>query len=559
MNVTQILIIGAGPVGLFLAAELARHGVLARVVDKSSGPSVHSKALGVQPRTLELFADCGLIDEVTRRGRRTTGMRMYGAGRQLVHVPLGELDSPYPYTLILPQNETEAILEELCRERGVIVERDVVCTSVTQNVDGVEVVLARALEDGAEEASVERVRVPWVVGCDGAHSTVREAMGIAYEGEDLGAHIAFADCPAQLDLADDENHLFFTADGFAILIPLPEPGMWRTICSLAHGATVSLTRESFQALFDARLHVPVKIGEPVWATEFIVRQRKVKRYRAGRVFLAGDAAHCHSPLGGRGMNTGLQDAYNLAWKLALVIEGVGRSELLDSYQDEREPVARDLLDETSRTTRAATLTSTVPQTLRNLMLGVMTQFDGIRTRLADNASQLDITYRRSPIVAETKSSLLGSVLTASLEDELPSVADWTDFSQAPRPAARAPDAPVGDTTLHELLYGTQHTVLLFDGAAPTDAGYANMHRIARAVRTSYGRYIHAHVVIPSRAAPPALPPDLSILFDGDGSLHARYGAGAECLYVIRPDGHIGYRSQPADQGKLMAWLATIFV
>lgn len=556
---TQVLIIGAGPVGLFLAAELARHGVVARVVDKRSGPSVHSKALGVQPRTLEMWADCGVLGEAMRRGRTANGMRMYGSGKELLHVSLSELDTPFPHTLILPQYETEAILEDLCAERGVVVERDVVCTSVSQSVDTVEVALARALDDNSDEASVERVRVPWVVGCDGAHSTVRAALGIKYEGEDLGTHIAFADVKATVNLADDEIHMFFTAEGFGIFIPLPEKGMWRTICSLPHGTEVQYTAEWFQALFDERTHIPVTLSDPVWMTDFVVRQRKASSYRKGRVFLAGDAAHCHSPLGGRGMNTGLQDAYNLAWKMALVIQGVGETALLDSYEAERDPVAQDLLEDTSITTRAAALDGPIPQTLRNVMIGVLSSFDSVRNKIRDNASQLDIEYRDSPIVAESASSLLATVLTSSPDDEVPDVADWTDFSRAPRAGDRAPDAPVGDATLHEVLRGTQHTLLLFDGAAPTPTGYKTMRDIATAVREQYGRYVHVHMVVPAAVAPEALPEPESVLLDAKRTLHARYGAGAECLYVIRPDGHIGYRSQPAEQESLMKWLSSIFL
>jgi 2-polyprenyl-6-methoxyphenol hydroxylase-like FAD-dependent oxidoreductase len=557
---TQVLIIGAGPVGLFMAAELARHGVIARVVEKRSSPSTRSKALAVQPRSLEMFADCGVLEAADELGRRTYGIRMYAAGGEIAHVDLEDLDTAFPHALVLPQYDNEVILENLCAERGVIVERDVVCTSVTQSVDHVEVALGRALDsDGGEEASVERVRVAWVIGCDGAHSSVREALNIPFKGENLGTHLALADISAEVNLTDDELHLFFSPEGFTILIPLPEPGFWRIVFSLPKGTKVTHTRDWFLELAQKRLHVPVNIGLPTWMADFVVRQRKVDRYREGRVFLAGDAAHCHSPLGGRGMNTGLQDAYNLAWKLALVIQGVGRTELLDSYQAEREPVARDLLRETGFTTRAATLTASVPQSIRNVMLNLMSEFDGLRDRVVGNASQLDITYRGSPIVAEVGSSLLASVLTATPQDETPSVADWTDFSKAPRAGDRAPDEKVGSSTLHEVLRGPQHTLLLFDGAAPTPSGYASMHAIANAVRERYGRYIHAHIVVPGSVRPKAIPPNESVLLDTHKTLHARYGAGAECLYVMRPDGHIGYRSQPARSDKLMKWLASIFL
>lgn len=553
----QVLIVGAGPVGLFLAAELARHGVIARVVDKRTR-SEHSKAIALHPRTLELLADCGGLEAALARGRKVSGVQLYGGGRPLIHVDLDDVDSEHRHILILPQSDTEEILEALCVERGVIVERGVTCTSVSQDVDGCEVALARPLPDDAEEASVVRVRAEWVVACDGADSTVRRALGLPFQGDAVETPIAVMDAPLRVNLADDTLHAFFTADGVAAFVPLPEQGLWRVVCNVPQGAQAPYTAAGFQKLLAERIHLGFELGEPRWIAELPFRRRKVEQYRDGRVFLAGDAAHCHSPIGGQGMNAGIQDAYNLAWKLALVAQGVGRTELLDSYGAEREPVARDLQAETVWATRAAGLHSAIPQRLRDAILGVAGQFETVRTKLADNAGQLEIHYRDSPIVAEINSSLLATILTATPDDEIPSVADWTDFSRAPRAGDRAPDVQLGHGTLHELLYGTRHTLLLFDGAAPTPSGYETMRSIARQVRERYGRYVAAHVVVPDALAPPALEGE-SVILDPHSTLHARYGAGAECLYVIRPDGHVGYRSQPADPKGLMDWLVRTFV
>ena len=549
----DVLVVGAGPTGLLLAAELARHGVRPRLIERATSPSPHSKALAVHARTLELWDDLGVTPRALARGVRLHGMNLYAEGQRLAHLSFDELDSPHPYVLILPQSVTESLLAERAAELGVTVERGVELVALDPGDDAVRCTLRGPTGDA-------QVSSRWVIGCDGAHSTVRKQLDLPFAGADLALGFVFGDVTSHGDLADDEGHVHFAPDGVAAWIPLPEPGTWRVICGLPPGEPVpeQVTLETLQALVDARMPRPPRLSDPTWLTGFEVRQRKVERYRAGRVLLAGDAAHAHSPVGGQGMNTGLQDAYNLAWKLALVARGQARPALLDSYEAEREPVARSLLRDTERGTRAVSLRHPVAQAVRNHVASFLTSLDVVRHRLARGVGELSIHYRSSPIVDEDRSSLLDANLVRDPNNELPSVLDWRDFSSAPHPGDRAPDAPLGDGhRLYDELRGTAHVLLLFDGASATSLGYARMAAIADHVESHYGDRLRARLVIPHATVPPELEGNPRLLLDPDGLAHQAYGAGAECLYLIRPDGYVGYRSQPADANRLQAYLTRL--
>ncbi|MCA8920971.1 MAG: FAD-dependent monooxygenase [Planctomycetes bacterium] len=552
----QVLVVGAGPTGLLLACELARHGVAVRVIERRAGPSTTSKALAVHARTLEVWEDVGILGEALRRGRRVHGMTLRAGGKRLANVSLDELESPYPFVLVLPQSETEAILEARAAELGVRVEREVELVGLEQDADLVRCTLRRGQAE-------ERASCPWVVACDGAHSTVREQLGVRFEGADVPASFVLADATLECALEVDEVHTWFAPAGPALLVPLPTPGQWRVIVGLAEGQErpPEPSLDYVDALLRERVDCAFTLRDPLWLAGFDVRQRKADRYRVGRVFLAGDAAHCHSPIGGQGMNTGLQDAYNLAWRLALVVRGLGREALLDVYQAEREPVARDLLRDTERGTRVVTLRNPITQAVRNHVGSFLSGLDVVRQRLARKVGELSVHYRGSPLVAEDHGSLLRAELRRDPSTERPSLWDWREFALGPRPGDRIADAiyetPAGERRLYDLLLGTEHVLLLFDGASATPAGDETLRALAAEVRARYGAVVKVHVVLPRTSAPPTLADEDPIL-DQAGGLHAAFRAGAECLYLIRPDGYLGYRAQPVVRERLLDYLERIF-
>jgi hypothetical protein len=258
----------------------------------------------------------------------------------------------------------------------------------------------------------------------------------------------------------------------------------------------------------------------------------------------------HSPVGGQGLNTGIQDALNLGWKLALVCGGWSLPSLLDSYHAERHGVGRALLQSTELATRVGTLRHPVARALRDTLARFLSSLEVVQARIVRSVAELDLAYRKSPIVGEKRTALFGARLGADDSAEEPTLAAVRSFAAAPAAGERAPDVPPID--------GKRHTLLLFDGRAPTDEGYRKLAGIAATVARRYGRLVAVHVVVPTAERPAALDWDGSVIFDVEGELEDRFGALAECLYLIRPDLYVGFRSQPADREALLEHLATIF-
>ncbi len=395
-NDPKVLISGAGPVGLTLANELVRHGIPVRIVDKAAHRTDKSKALVLWSRTLELFDDAGYAREFLSAGMQGHGA-VISTGRKIVaKVSLDLIDSRFAYALMIPQSETERILEERLAASGVTVERTVELTGFSDKGSSVEATLTRV------NGERETLEADWLVGCDGAHSAVRHGLGFAFEGSTLQSHWALADGHITgLDLKD-HLHIFWHRDGILAFFPIVGD-RWRVIANLGpakEGEThPDPTLEEINALMANRGSPGLVMSDPIWLAAFRINERKVKNYARGRVFLAGDAAHIHSPAGGQGMNTGMQDAFNLAWKLALVIDGAAKPALLDSYSRERSAVGDQVLKNAGRLTEAATLTNPLLQEVRNTILHFAASFPQIQHKIADQLGEMDIGYPDSPLTA----------------------------------------------------------------------------------------------------------------------------------------------------------------
>jgi hypothetical protein len=309
-------------------------------------------------------------------------------------------------------------------------------------------------------------------------------------------------------------------------------------------------------MVDERAPVSVACSNPVWLASFRIHRRCTTKNQVGRVFLCGDASHIHSPAGGQGMNTGIQDAYNLAWKLALVAKRLAPSVLVESYQDERHPVAESLIKMTDAMTRFGTLKSHLGIELRNRVAGALAEMEVIQHRLAPRIAELNINYRQSPIVAEHLGGGLFQRLTQGA------------FAVGPRAGDRAPDAgPVirEDGTIAQLfdvLRGPEHVLLLFGGTqtnwGEAASAWGRLGEAADAVRARYGSSIRVYRVPPA-GTPPGGDAHQGILLDPDHALHDRYGARTECLYLIRPDGYVGFRSEPVEPEALFDYLGRVLV
>jgi 2-polyprenyl-6-methoxyphenol hydroxylase-like FAD-dependent oxidoreductase len=399
----QVLVVGAGPVGLTMAAELARYGVGVRIVDKAAARTDKSKALVLWSRTLELIDRMGCGAAFIGAGLKARGANIIAGGTRLARINLDGLETPHPYALMLPQSDTERLLEQHLNSLGVEVERRVELMRFVADEDAVTAFLRRP--DGSEET----LDVAWMIGCDGAHSVVRHGLGMKFEGDTLVTHWILAD----LHLAGgptppDEIEIYWHADGVLLLFPITN-GRYRVIADVGevkpgeHPSDPTL--EEVQALIDQRGPGGIKASAPVWLSPFTINERKVADYRAGRVFLAGDAAHIHSPAGGQGMNTGMQDAINLGWKLALVCRGLANTEpLLASYSTERSEVGSQVLLAAGRLTKIATLHGGLAQGIRNHLASLLFGLSPVRRAVTKAMSELSIGYLNSPLTrAEGKS------------------------------------------------------------------------------------------------------------------------------------------------------------
>jgi 2-polyprenyl-6-methoxyphenol hydroxylase-like FAD-dependent oxidoreductase len=392
----EALVVGAGPVGLTMAAELTRYGVGVRIIDKAPGRTDKSKALVLWSRTLELIDRMGCGAAFVEAGFKVRAANIVAEGKRLAHIKLDALETPYPYALTLPQSDTERLLEHHLNTLGVQVERRVELARFVADGDRVTATLRGA--DGNEET----VAVPWMIGCDGAHSVVRAGLGMQFEGDTLPSNWILADVHlAGGPTPPDEISVYWHADGVLVMFPIA-PGRYRIVADVGEvkpGRHPSdPTMEEVQGVLDRRGPGGIEASKPIWLSGFTINERKVADYRAGRVFLTGDAAHIHSPAGGQGMNTGMQDALNLAWKLALVCRGLAKPEpLLGSYSVERSEIGRQVLVAAGRLTMFATLRGGVVQAIRNHLASLIFGLAPVQRAVTNTMSELSIGYPHGPL------------------------------------------------------------------------------------------------------------------------------------------------------------------
>jgi 2-polyprenyl-6-methoxyphenol hydroxylase-like FAD-dependent oxidoreductase len=525
-----VLVVGAGPTGLALAAQLEALGATVRIIDRQLDRVHESRALVVLPRTLEGLRGLGVSERLLERGNDAVQLQMH-LGKKLVRTRLFDVgleDTAYPFMLFISQAETEAVLNEHLAARGVHVERGVELVALAAQEHQVGCTLRH------RDGTTEQLRVGYLVGCDGARSGVRRLAGIAFEGGSYPQTFALADLEVDGALDRDAAHAFVGAAGMLFFFPLGRPASWRMggMLPTVPGATrrEELPEPSLaelQAIADAFSGGTLRLRDPVWLTYFRLHHRQAVRYRAGRVFLAGDAAHVHSPAGAQGMNTGIQDACNLGWKLALVDGGVADEALLDSYEPERWPIGRFVLRVTDRATAIATADRPLVRLIRTQMAPRVAPivFRGSRLRAFGfrTLSQLRINYRGSPSVDEGHPPL----------------------RRGPRAGDRLPDAHIveqgRERWLQEAL-ATPSYHLLLCGAAES----WNNDQLAR-LSERYAGLVTVHRLGRAAAA--------GVLHDVRGEAFARLGVEQTAHYLVRPDGHIAYRSAATDLRGLERHLA----
>ena len=393
---TEVLIVGAGPTGLMLASQLARRGVRALIIDRHSGPAQQTRAMAVQARTLEIYSKLGIADRALALGERGTGANMWANGRWTARIPIGDIGkslSPFPFILMLGQDDNERIMGEKLAELGVAVQWNTELTAFTQHSDHVEAVIK------TDNGNARRVRASWLAGCDGARSAVRELSGITFPGAPY-EHVFFvADTEATGSMKQGELNVYLWRDGFHLFFPMRGKNRWRVI-----GVLPKAMRSRSDLAFDELVpELRQEAGSTLtfkqcsWFSTYRIHHRAAERFRDRRCFLLGDAAHVHSPMGAQGMNTGLQDAYNLAWKLALVVQGRADAALLDTYEEERMPVAQRLLRTTDRAFQLVVSEGWLGRLFRTRILARFAaramRLERVRQLAFRTISQIGIRYR----------------------------------------------------------------------------------------------------------------------------------------------------------------------
>lgn len=523
MTDTEVLIAGAGPIGLTAAIELARRGVAVRIVDPLLEPPQYAKAVGVQPRTLEVFERMGILRQILDAAVHFRGQIVYVNGELAGRVDFA-LPDDVPFGFIgLPQYSTERVLREELATRGVPVERGIRLAGFEQDAEGITATLEG--EDGQQT-----VRARYLIGADGAHSVVRKTLGLSFEGAAFEEQYMLGD--VEVDWAQPPGYAIRAMhqtdgkiDDLLVCIPLPGRGRYRMSMlvppdlSTEAGAGVQHGFESgnppelhhIQAVLDRLAPEPTTARNLRWSSVFRISHRIVDAYGKGRAFVAGDAAHIHPPTGAQGMNTGIQDAYNLAWKLALAVSGDAADGLLDSYDAERRPVGEEVVGRTVRSARE----------------GIGADSDDPAFVIRREA-QLLINYADSPIVADGAGG------------------------RAPDARGLTRAAQTEPLRLFSLLAGTRHTLVLY---ADATANFDLLEVAAAAVQDAANGLVDVYVVAHPDADVGATV--LPLLRDADGDFATAYGVEGVTAFVVRPDGQLGYVG-PAAADSLTRYLRRTF-
>lgn len=547
----SVLIVGAGPTGLMAACELARREIEFKIIDKAAKPAVESRALGVHARTLELLDDLGIADGMIAEGIPVKQFQVYDADEPFIRIDLSTLDTPFPFVLILPQSATESHLRKYLLRHDKSVEQSTELIDLQSTEHGATVKLRRP--DGQEKEEF----YDWVIGCDGAHSAVRHALGLPFEGGTYSEHFVLAD--VQIEFPPQWQQSPMTAytgkDRLLAVFQINEK-LYRLIGIMPPDTVLTNPQapslEEMQKLVDV-YRPGFKIHSPVWLAAFKVNYRHVNTYRKARVFLAGDAAHIHSPAGGQGMNTGMQDAVNLVWKLGLVLNDGAKDRLLDSYQAERLPVAKMVLAGTNFLTRANLSRNPIAKQIRRHLAPVLVAKKPVQHKIGQFIGELSINYHGSPIVFEHQRNLLAVAVRGDKPADQPGIKEWFAFTSGPSAGDRAPDATAVDVRtqkpirLFNAFSGARHSLLLLVGQRSPDAVLSQLSPFAHAVEQMFGRLTHTVIVHPNEEPPDfAAKLEAHLLYDKDLAIHKKYGGGSACVYLIRPDGHVGYRGQPPE-------------
>jgi len=522
---TKVLIVGAGPSGLMMAAQLLRYGIQPVIIDSKEGPTTHSKALAVQARSLEIYRQMGIVDKAIANGERAAGVAFNQNGEKKASLAIGKVGeglTPYPYILLYPQSKNERLLLDELTQHTCPVYWATTLTSLEQKADHV----IASIKDSEKEYTLT---CDWVVGADGAHSLVRKEIQAPFGGDTYANFFYLIDAKLQSAALSGDNfiELFLAKNGFAGFFPMPDKDTYRVIGKLPEqfegreDVTVEEVLPALENIIDAH----VEVLQNNWFTTYKLHHRMAQNFRKQRCFLIGDAAHIHSPVGGQGMNTGLQDAYNLAWKLAGVINGNLKQPILDSYAAERMPVARDLLKTTDTAFKMVNSNNWFIGLFKKFvvfrLLNTLWKSERIKTEFFKRVSQISINYRDSKINLHLSYSA-----KVKAGDRLPYIPIYDEKKQI-------------ETDLHEWCSKPGFTLIILGRFEEMF-----LFTLARWIAQNYQGVLNFYYLPPSGKN--------TKVFDEFGA-----DPHGQKAIVVRPDMYIGYLNDVVDIGIINNYLKNV--
>jgi 2-polyprenyl-6-methoxyphenol hydroxylase-like FAD-dependent oxidoreductase len=498
----QVLVVGAGPTGLVLAADLLARGVSMRIIDKGNGINLETRAIAIHARALEVLDLMSLAERFVDHGQAVRWFSFYTDGKRRLSLDLSRNGTRFPFMLDIPQHQTEALLRARIAELGGVIEQGTELTGLAEEPAGVIATVRDA------DGQPRQITAGYVVGCDGAHSRVRHELGLPFRGHPYPQDWLLADVRLDWARAENEVHAFFRADGTPLICFPMREHQWRLVVPFAGDrAPGPPDLSEIQRLVDQRAPEPVVASDPTWLASFNCHRRSTDTYRRGHILLAGDAVHIHTPAGGQGMNTGITDAHNLGWKLALVAGGRAPDQLLDTYGAEREPVAEQVLSLTHTLVRFGTMTHPVKRALRDAIIPAAFAAGPVHRRAIRRWTQVNVAYPASCLTQAGRGR------------------------GRPRPGQRLPDIEVltaeGPSRLFTVLRRGRH-IIVVTGADPA-----------------------------STLASPALEPyrDLfEVVACGSAAARVFRGTRAGSVFLVRPDGYLAARSRPDKPETVLGYL-----
>lgn len=524
----KVLIVGAGPTGLTLAIELAKRNIPFRIIDQTIKPVATSNALAVQIRTLELFEDIGIIDAALAEGTKLKKFNLIDKQGTIAQVELSRIKTKFPFILGLSQQQTETIMLNHLASQGIQVEMSKHLIDIKLNNNQAEVTIVNPDEP------IEITTFDWVMACDGGKSIIREKLKIPFLGHDLKEHFVMADALLESRLSPEEVYAFLSRDGVFAIIHHGHHYA-RIIADVTHDPKLkeskSPTADDFIELTQKRCPFSIQYKNIIWKTGFWIHRRLIEKYSYHNVFFLGDAAHLHSPIGGQGMNIGIQDAYNLAWKLALVLSGKANPTLLTTYETERRPIAENVLKFTTFFTHFMTIRNPILCRLRNFILRKIATSKKLSTQLINAIAETRLIYDKSLIVE--------------------------DHISGPRPKAgeRFIDVNFNGQSLFDYVKGIKFTVIIFIPRILTNHEYSQFSKLHLYLNNfpSLLNTVTIHRI-------PLTNNGYSThnIFDKDSIIHESYGIKNPVFYLVRPDKYIGFRGKASSIKQFINYFDKIY-